>query len=505
MGQFSSRDVLTDPPWRTEDLGLPLPDSPYAVSVSLPNWHQVIGYEEGDQDILDSLRTGYPRFFVPRIIKELEGKVLLSLGAPSGTGCLIFPDSAAAIRCQEFMIQRTDGWEIKTEEVLNCNASVVLYPNETADIAAKYWRYFGEGVSVRQAESLLAAKDETKDLGINACKEIREKIASDSGQNPEDVVLFPSGMAAVAATHRALTSLSPSHRSVQFDFPYVDVLRLQQEIGSGVFFLPSADESSVASLQDVVEGGESFCGVYCEVPSNPLLRSADLPKISSILSPLAIPLVVDDTVATNVNVDVFKYADLVTTSLTKYYSGVGDVIAGAVTVNRDSVHRERLNPLLSEQEGDGIWHEDAIVLKNNAVDYRERVMRVNDTTPQLVEWLMNHNEVERVWYPKYETRDNYDAVRKEGGGFSGLFSILLKNPESNSPAFYDSLELCKGPSLGVQFTIVCPYTLLAHYDELDWCEGLGVSRWLLRVSVGQEPFEYIRGRFEKALENMTKH
>jgi cystathionine gamma-synthase len=258
-------------------------------------------------------------------------------------------------------------------------------------------------------------------------------------------------------------------------------------------------------LKGIVEEGESLCGVYCEVPSNPLLRSADLPKISSILSPLEIPLVVDDTVATNVNVDVFKYADLATTSLTKYYSGVGDVIAGAVTINRDSVHRSRLNALLSEQEGAGIWHEDAIVLKDNAADYRDRVLRVNDTTPELVEWLRNHDAVEKVWYPKYETRDNYDAVRKEEGGFSGLFSILLKNPENNSPAFYDSLELCKGPSLGVQFTIVCPYTLLAHYDELDWCEGLGVSRWLLRVSVGQESYEYIRARFAKSLDSLTEN
>ena len=88
MGQSSSRDVLTDPPWRTEDLGFPLPDSPYAVSVSLPNWHQVIGYEEGDQNILRSLRTGYPRFFVPRIIKELESKVLLSLDASKTKQCL---------------------------------------------------------------------------------------------------------------------------------------------------------------------------------------------------------------------------------------------------------------------------------------------------------------------------------------------------------------------------------------------------------------------------------
>ena len=505
MDQSGSRDVLTDPPWRSEELGLPLPDSPYAVSVSLPNWQHVIGYEEGDQDILNSLRTGYPRFFVPRIIKELENKVLLALAAPVGIECLVFSGLAAAERCQEYMIQRADGWEIEIKSVLDDNACAVLFSNEIADIAAQYWRYFGEGVSVRQAESLIAENYNSKGSKTTVIQEIREKIASDSEQNPEDVFLFPSGMAAVAATHRALIALSPGLRSVQFDFPYVDVLRLQQEIGSGVAFLPSADESSLSSLHDIVEGGESLCGVYCEVPSNPLLRSADLPKISSIISPLRIPLVVDDTVATNVNVNVFKYADLVTTSLTKYYSGVGDVIAGSVTINRDSIHRDRLNSLLSEQEGDGIWYEDAIVLKNNAVDYKDRVMRVNETTPQIVEWLKGHDAVERVWYPKYETRENYDAVRKEGGGFSGLFSILLKNPDYNSPAFYDSLELCKGPSLGVEFTIVCPYTLLAHYEELDWCEDLGVSRWLLRVSVGQEPYEYIRGRFEKALDNITKY
>ena len=57
----------------------------------------------------------------------------------------------------------------------------------------------------------------------------------------------------------------------------------------------------------------------------------------------------------------------------------------------------------------------------------------------------------------------------------------------------------------MEFTIVCPYTLLAHYDELDWCEGLGVSRWLLRVSVGQESYEYIRARFAKSLDSLTEN
>jgi cystathionine gamma-synthase len=52
--------------------------------------------------------------------------------------------------------------------------------------------------------------------------------------------------------------------------------------------------------------------------------------------------------------------------------------------------------------------------------------------------------------------------------------------------FFDALNVFKGPSLGTNFTLACPYTLLAHYTELDWAEGFGVDRRLVRVSVGLE-------------------
>ena len=39
------RNVSLDPPYKSSDLGHPLPDSKYAVSVSLPTWDSVIGYE----------------------------------------------------------------------------------------------------------------------------------------------------------------------------------------------------------------------------------------------------------------------------------------------------------------------------------------------------------------------------------------------------------------------------------------------------------------------------
>ena len=62
------------------------------------------------------------------------------------------------------------------------------------------------------------------------------------------------------------------------------------------------------------------------------------------------------------------------------------------------------------------------------------------------------------------------------------------------------MEFCKGPSLGTNFSLVCPYTLLAHYEELDWAESCGVDRTLLRVSCGVEPEEVILDRMMRALE-----
>ncbi|HEY1052206.1 MAG TPA: PLP-dependent transferase, partial [Prosthecobacter sp.] len=88
---------------------------------------------------------------------------------------------------------------------------------------------------------------------------------------------------------------------------------------------------------------------------------------------------------------------------------------------------------------------------------------------------------------------------REIGGYGCLFSFTLKNPEQTSAPFYDALRVCKGPSLGTNFTLACPYTLLAHYDELEWVESCGVSRWLIRVSAGLEDTQELIARFDEAL------
>ena len=64
--------------------------------------------------------------------------------------------------------------------------------------------------------------------------------------------------------------------------------------------------------------------------------------------------------------------------------------------------------------------------------------------------------------------------------------------------FHDSLEVNKGPSLGTDFSLLCPYTLLAHYYELPWAAQFGVSDRLLRLSVGLEDIGTLIQRFEAA-------
>jgi cystathionine gamma-synthase len=276
---------------------------------------------------------------------------------------------------------------------------------------------------------------------------------------------------------------------------------VQERFGNGVVFLYDAEgEDFDAAVRRIQEG--EFGAVFCEVPSNPLLRSVNLPRVAEACRQGGVPLVVDDTVASSINVDVLKYADLVTTSLTKWVSGVGDVMAGLVTLNADSPWASDFRSFFNEDTGGGsrLYTGDCRVLISNMKSYPERVKRSNENGELVAEYLHAHPAVGRVWYPKFNTPHEYQLIRRDTGGYGGVVSFTLKQPRK-MPRFYDALELCKGPSLGTNFTLASPYTMLAHYFELDWAEACGVSPNLLRLSVGIEDGEVIIGALARALDN----
>ncbi len=491
------RDLIAKPLWRPEDLGFPIPDSPHAVSVAMPLWDHVIGYEEKTPAVFDKLQCGYPRFLLHPMVERLQALAGERV-AGKGEAAVVFPSPEAAERCRTYAARRY-GVESRVAPLGWEQLTAVILPEQETEAALKFWRFSGEIVSSRMAAAALEAlaggdgvAPQTRELGRLAKDKLRARLAALSGQREGDVFLFSCGMAAISAVQRLSSKRFAGCKSVQLEFPYVDALKVQEEFGQGVHEFLGGEKDPVAALEECL-GREALSAVFTEVPSNPLLRTVDLPAVSGLTRKHGVPLVVDDTVGTVVNVDAFRFADVTTSSLTKYFNGVGDAMGGAVILNHQSPCAEWLREDLRREGGGELWVEDAITLERNSRDFVERVKRINRSTEQVVDYLTGHAKIEQVWYPRDRFRREYDAVRREDGGFGGMFTLFLKDAERAAPAFYNALEVCKGPSLGANYTLACPYTVLAHYDEFDWAESWGVKRDLVRISVGlEEPEELIR-------------
>ena len=460
----------------------------------LPTWDSVLGYEEGVHKVVNRMRCGYPRFFCHPAVERLFAEATAAV-AGGGSRVVVFPTREAAQRAQRYVEKRTaSALRIASYEGLQA----LIVPDADYSVAMEYWRYTGEIVSSRQAERVLSGRP-VSDFATTC---LRTRLAECGEYESSDVFLYETGMASIYGIYRAVTKMFPGKKTLQLEFPYVDALRVQNHFGSGVVFLNHAmGESFEEALRRISKG--EFAAVFCEAPSNPLLRTIDLAVVASACREGGIPLVVDDTTCSVANVQVAQYADIVTTSLTKWVSGKGDVMAGQVALSASSPLYSDLRAFFEGDcpGGSRIYASDARVLARNVEGFERRIAISNRNGEALADFLVSHPAVDRLYYPKYTTPELYHAIQRPEGGYGGLITLVLKN-RKKSPKFYDSLKMSKGPSLGTDFSLACPFTLLAHYDELEWAEDCGLDRNLIRISVGVEDQQSLVDCLSEALEGV---
>ncbi|KAL5323389.1 hypothetical protein ACEPPN_007924 [Leptodophora sp. 'Broadleaf-Isolate-01'] len=142
--------------------------TPHATSVSLPKWSDNIAYEEGQERVLSKLTTGYPRFFIHKLITAFAEDIIKKVGTPDEQA-MLFPSTRTARRCIDFMhsrdpsisadqirvvdlvldVSRTDSEMLKK---VSPAISAVIYPKELFPLAKQYWQHSGDGVQSRRAE-----------------------------------------------------------------------------------------------------------------------------------------------------------------------------------------------------------------------------------------------------------------------------------------------------------------------------------------------------------------
>ena len=118
---------------------------------------------------------------------------------------------------------------------------------------------------------------------------------------------------------------------------------------------------------------------------------------------------------------------------------------------------------------DNYWGEDALVMERNSRDFVTRIARINQNAEVICQALQSypcgkfvHYHISQLWltiavreiyYPKLSpTKALYDSCRNPGGGYGGLLSVTF-NSIADAIAFYDVIEIAKGPSLGTNFTL----------------------------------------------------
>ncbi|CAK4033599.1 Cystathionine gamma-synthase [Lecanosticta acicola] len=160
-----------------ETLGETIPaDTPHAVSVSLPTWRSNVGYEEGEDWVVQKMQCGYPRFFIHKSIQKLAQSIVAAHGSPETDFAMLLPSKRCAARCKEFLERQNPNFDPQTIRHLNFvpdskksgsetdrilpKVSAIIYHKELWPTAKAFWQHTGEGIQSRRAEFCQRAFDE---------------------------------------------------------------------------------------------------------------------------------------------------------------------------------------------------------------------------------------------------------------------------------------------------------------------------------------------------------
>lgn len=487
-------------------LGEPCPDSPHAVVSSLPTMADVRGYEEREPRVFDALKSGYPRFVVHAFIEELI-EFYFRREALQSRGAVLIPGRRATQGLVDWSGQGVTCAEVEEALFLvHFDAS----DRELNRRVRKFVQHTGCGISSRQAEDLLRvhglcdAVHPEKSFAGNAQSAVEVEIARLAGCETKDVLVCSCGMNAFYAGFCAVQEAQSARgrtKWLQLGWLYLDSGCVLQEFldeGASLDYCYDATDTDVL-IDKILASGESLACVVIECPTNPLVQVADLSRIAEAVRSCGGILMIDPTIASIYNVDVLRHADILTTSLTKYASFEGDVMIGALALNPQSPHYADLL-LRTSSFYQPPYGRDMARLAFELQGAPEVVVQMDANARRLADYLKTHPAVKKVHYAGFS--DHFAEVAKSAGSGGAIVSIELY---AEIDLFYDALDVMKGPSFGTEFTLVCPFMYLAHYDLVTSAEGrgflasIGIDPDLIRISVGIEPIENIIRTFEKAL------
>ena len=475
--------------------------NPHSVSVSLPKIQDVIDYEEGKSEVIDKMKSGYPRFFQNQFVKQLT-QFIKEKHTISDDKKLIPITSIQARNC----IEKTFNVLFESIEDNFGNVFLILDSNdENAKKYADFIRNAGLIISSRKAEATLyelnlidSIFEEATVSEEQAIFNIKNTLSKAYGTSSEKIILSNCGMNALFSATEALVAVQKEFgktKIIQLGWLYVDTMEIIERKENSHIQINIFDLVQLENWLEINQ--EKVAVLITEVVSNPLLQCVNLPKLYELCSRFSVKLIVDNTLATPFCVDVLPFCDLVVESLTKFACGNADLLFGAIVVTDTSLVSLVSENVISPFEG------EVKRLGYEILEYENRVRKISENTTLLYNFLKKQPKVLEIKSVFHEASSENFSKIQNGNNVPGLLSVVF---DKDLAFYYDKLQVAKGPSLGTEFTLAMPYVYLAHYEYLKSESGLnklselGINLNLLRISVGTEPIENIIKAFQLVLE-----
>ena len=243
--------------------------------------------------------------------------------------------------------------------------------------------------------------------------------------------------------------------------------------------------------------------IWIETPTNPMMNIIDVKSIVEIAKNSGIKVAVDNTFATPYLQRPLELgADIVMHSVTKYLGGHSDVVMGALVTNDESIAEEMYR--IQNSSGAVCGPMDSFLVLRGIKTLHLRVQRHCENGEKVAHFLQNHPQVERVYWPGFETHPNHKVAKEQMNGFGGMISFTLVG---------DSLEKAKSivsktklftlaESLGgVESLIGHPSTMTHASIPREERMKSGVLDSLIRLSVGIEDASDLIEDLENAFKN----
>ena len=324
---------------------------------------------------------------------------------------------------------------------------------------------------------------------------VEQKLAAVDGA--EASLLFSSGMAAIATA--LMTLLKAGDEIVCCAQIYGGTFHIIEDLlpklGIKKRFV-SIDE--MADIEQVIRPETKI--VWFESPINPHLRCIDIRKVAAGCKKAGVLSAMDNTFASAINQPVLSMGiDLSMQSCTKYLNGHSDVTGGVLSGSHALMAPvAKMRRLLG-----GIMDPmPAFALGRGMKTMPLRVAQHNANSLAVAQFLEKHPAIERVYHPGLASHPDHAIAKSQMNGFGGMVTIDVKGGKAGAYKVFDKLKVVKrAASLGGVESICSLPILTSQYgltdDELVKC---GVSKGMIRVSIGLEDPQDLIEDFDQALE-----